>query len=217
MWSVRAPRSVPVVKRLDPARNFPPSADTQRRPIGSTGLGHRTPGQHTDEVGAIGGIAVHVAHHVGRVGSNSRQRLRRPGLGERRLHRLVAENAVAAGARHGDTRARACLRHGNTDQRRDTVSVVNGPAPEIVILKNATEERDAVAKWLAARSKDGVVPEEIGVFVRSPAELDRAKAAVEKAKLEHKVLDDGPHSRGGQSRRSESERSGAILRAAVHH
>ena len=34
------------------------------------------------------------------------------------------------------------------------------------------------------------MPHEIGVFVRSPAELDRARAATEDAGLPFKVLDD---------------------------
>ena len=36
----------------------------------------------------------------------------------------------------------------------------------------------------------GVVPHEIGVFVRSEVELDRARAAVEKSGIPYKVLDD---------------------------
>jgi superfamily I DNA/RNA helicase len=35
----------------------------------------------------------------------------------------------------------------------------------------------------------GVQPHEIGVFVRSPAELPRARAALERAKLPHRILD----------------------------
>src|SRR5437667_2805104 len=49
-------------------------------------------------------------------------------------------------------------------------------------------------KRLASGSRDrnnqGVVPHEIGVFVRSPAELDRARAAVKKSGLSFTVLDD---------------------------
>ena len=37
---------------------------------------------------------------------------------------------------------------------------------------------------------EGVMPHEMGVFVRSPAELDRARAAVEHAGLPFKVLDE---------------------------
>jgi len=38
--------------------------------------------------------------------------------------------------------------------------------------------------------KEGIKPHEIGVFVRSAAELDRARQAVEKAGLVYKVLDE---------------------------
>ena len=43
-------------------------------------LRHRAARQHADEVGAIGGIGVDVAHHVGGVGGEAGQRLRRPVL-----------------------------------------------------------------------------------------------------------------------------------------
>ena len=59
-----------------------------------------------------------------------------------------------------------------------------------MILDSRQEEMKAVSQWLAERAKEGVVPHEIGVFVRSAAELGRARAAVEDAKLPYKVLDD---------------------------
>ena len=43
------------------------------------------------------------------------------------------------------------------------------------------------------------MPHEIGVFVRSPAELDRARAAVENAKLPYKVLDDNVETTSGRA------------------
>jgi hypothetical protein len=79
---------------------------------------------------------------------------------------------------------------GNTEGRRGTVSTFNGPPPDIVVAKAPEEEIQAVAKWLAARTAEGVVPHEIGVFVRSTAELMRARAAAEAAKLPYKVLDE---------------------------
>lgn len=80
---------------------------------------------------------------------------------------------------------------GNTEDRRGTVSVFNGPAPIVQTFKTQQKEIDAVAAWLADRAKtDGVVPHEIGVFVRSGAELERARAAVTKAGLPFKVLDE---------------------------
>lgn len=79
---------------------------------------------------------------------------------------------------------------GITEERVGTISVFNGPAPEIRILKSPDEESQTVGEWLRDRNNQGVVPHEIGVFVRSPAELDRARAAVEKSGLSFTVLDD---------------------------
>jgi superfamily I DNA/RNA helicase len=79
---------------------------------------------------------------------------------------------------------------GNAENRKGTVSTFNGPAPEILVLETAAAEIQAVTDWLAARRRDGVVPREIGVFVRSAAELSRARAAVEGAKIPYRVLDD---------------------------
>jgi len=47
-----------------------------------------------------------------------------------------------------------------------------------------------VARWLAERVAEGVAPGEIAVFVRSAAELPRARAAVQAAGLPVSLLDD---------------------------
>ena len=86
---------------------------------------------------------------------------------------------------------------GNTEERRGTISVFNGPAPEIRVLKSLDEESQTVGEWLRDRSNEGVVPHEIGVFVRSTAELDRARAAVEKSGLPFKVLDENVETTDG--------------------
>ena len=79
---------------------------------------------------------------------------------------------------------------GNVEDRSDTISVFNGPPPVINVVASAAEETDFVGGWLGEQAKAGVVPHEIGVFVRSGAEFDRAKAAVEKAGLPCKILDE---------------------------
>jgi mRNA-degrading endonuclease RelE of RelBE toxin-antitoxin system len=79
---------------------------------------------------------------------------------------------------------------GNSENRSDTVSVFNGPPPTICQLKDEDEEIKTVGKWIAERSKDGVLPHEFGVFVRSAAQLDRARAAVKEASIAFKVLDE---------------------------
>ena len=79
---------------------------------------------------------------------------------------------------------------GNTEERRGTVSVFNGPAPAIQILNTPDEEIKVVARWLSDRKGEGIKPHEIGVFVRSAAELGRARRAVEEAGFPFKVLDE---------------------------
>ncbi len=66
---------------------------------------------------------------------------------------------------------------GNEEGRKGTVSVFNGPSPTVKAFKSAEEEQKAIGAWIAERIRDGFRPEEIGVFVRSEAELDRAHAA----------------------------------------
>jgi mRNA-degrading endonuclease RelE of RelBE toxin-antitoxin system len=79
---------------------------------------------------------------------------------------------------------------GNTEERRGTISVFNGPKPTIAVFDSQEEEIEAVGAWLSERIDEGMMPHEIGVFVRSPAELDRSRAAVEAAGLPFKVLDE---------------------------
>jgi len=79
---------------------------------------------------------------------------------------------------------------GNLQDRSSTVSVFNGPAPAIQVLKSEQEEIDAVGNWMSDRLKEGVVSHEFGIFVRSAAQLPRARAAAEKAGLPFKVLDE---------------------------
>lgn len=79
---------------------------------------------------------------------------------------------------------------GNIEMRGGTVSVFNGPAPIIQVLDGEAEEMRAVSAWLSERRAEGLLPHEIGVFVRSEAQLGRARAAVEVAGLPYKILDD---------------------------
>jgi superfamily I DNA/RNA helicase len=79
---------------------------------------------------------------------------------------------------------------GNVEERDKTVSEFNGPVPLIKICSGADEEAAVVASWISARAAEGYAPHEIGVFVRSSAQLPRARAAVELAKLPFVVLDD---------------------------
>ncbi|WP_316174117.1 MULTISPECIES: 3'-5' exonuclease [unclassified Bradyrhizobium] len=87
---------------------------------------------------------------------------------------------------------------GNSERRDDAISVFNGPEPTIMALPDDAGECAAVAQWITDQAAGGVLPHEFGVFVRSEAQLDRAQAAVEKAGLPFRVLDDRVETATGQ-------------------
>jgi superfamily I DNA/RNA helicase len=86
---------------------------------------------------------------------------------------------------------------GNREERQHTVSVFNGPAPQIRTFATEAEESEAVNAWLRALASDGVQPHEIGVFVRSLEQVPRATAAINAAGLSPRVLDDRLQIRSG--------------------
>lgn len=79
---------------------------------------------------------------------------------------------------------------GIAEERRGTISVFNGPAPSIQVFEAEAEEAKAVGAGLANRIAENVAPEEVAVFVRSEAQLDRAKGAVKDAGVGFRVLDE---------------------------
>ena len=79
---------------------------------------------------------------------------------------------------------------GNSEDRTDTVSVFNGPPPTIRVLPSEGEEIKTVGNWLAQLAKSGLLPHECGIFVRSSAQLDRARSAAAEAGMPFKVLDE---------------------------
>lgn len=79
---------------------------------------------------------------------------------------------------------------GNSEVRRGTVSVFNGLAPEIRSFKSEADECKAVSAWVLDRINDGLAPHELGVFVRSDAQIDRAVAAITNAGIPFSVLDE---------------------------
>jgi superfamily I DNA/RNA helicase len=88
---------------------------------------------------------------------------------------------------------------GNREERRDTVSVFNGPPPLIRVFEAEAEESQAVGEWLSARVKDGVWPHEVAVFVRSAAQIGRAEAAVKAADLPSRILDERVETAAGHA------------------
>ncbi len=70
---------------------------------------------------------------------------------------------------------------GTQENRRGTVSLFDGPAPVIRLYKDEAAEGAAVGAWIADRLREGYAPPEIGVLVRSGAQVARARAAVKAA------------------------------------
>ena len=68
---------------------------------------------------------------------------------------------------------------GNEEERAGTISVFDGPAPVIAVAADAAQEIKRVADFLRGAVADGIEPSEIGVFVRSPEVIGRARAALE--------------------------------------
>jgi superfamily I DNA/RNA helicase len=79
---------------------------------------------------------------------------------------------------------------GNSEERKGTISVFDGPKPGIQVLPTVEVEIKAVGQWISELTKTGIPPHEIAIFVRSEAELDRAKAAANSATLSFDVLDE---------------------------
>ncbi len=88
---------------------------------------------------------------------------------------------------------------GNVEDRAGTVSVFNGVPPVIKIVDSAGDETRVVSRWLLDRTAEGIKPDEIGIFVRSAAEVPRAVVAVETALIPFLVLDERVETRAGHA------------------
>jgi superfamily I DNA/RNA helicase len=67
---------------------------------------------------------------------------------------------------------------GLEEERFGTVSLFNGPDPVVVIEVDAKAEIARVQQWISEAVAEGIKPSEIGLFVRTRDQLDRARAAV---------------------------------------
>lgn len=88
---------------------------------------------------------------------------------------------------------------GNTETRKGTVSVFNGPAPLIQSFDDEEAERNGVAAWIQGLLDHGFAAHEIGVIVRSEMQLERASAALDAAGLPHRLLDEHVETASGEA------------------
>ncbi len=87
---------------------------------------------------------------------------------------------------------------GNADERDRTVSVFNGPPPEVVLFDTQQEEIAAVSAWIDRARAEGIHPSEIALFVRTRDELGRARAAIEATGLSWLELSERDQDASGQ-------------------
>jgi superfamily I DNA/RNA helicase len=67
---------------------------------------------------------------------------------------------------------------GLEDERRGIISVFDGPAPEVKSFATIAAEAEAVRQTVAAWLGEGIVSHEIGLFVRTPNLVSRARDAI---------------------------------------
>lgn len=91
---------------------------------------------------------------------------------------------------------------GNEEDRRGVVSLFDGVPPLIERFDTAIEEVAAVAAWIQSMIQVGIDPQEVGLFVRSEAELPRAQQAAEAAGLSWREPSDAE--------------SGSLIAATMH-
>lgn len=87
---------------------------------------------------------------------------------------------------------------GNEEDRRGTVSVFNGPEPEMHTFEDDKTEQTAISNWIISAIGDDIAPEEIGIFVRSAEELTRARGAINAANQTPLELSDRVEDRTGR-------------------
>lgn len=74
-------------------------------------------------------------------------------------------------------------------ERNTTISLFNGPAPQLLSCDSEEEEIRRIAERLTAWLTEQKAVHEIGLFVRSEAQLPRAQRAAEYASLPYEILD----------------------------
>lgn len=72
---------------------------------------------------------------------------------------------------------------GNEESRKGAISVFDGAPPVVRVFDNTDAESRAVGDWIATRIREGLRPEEIALFDRSPAQVERACAAAKFANV----------------------------------
>lgn len=94
---------------------------------------------------------------------------------------------------------------GEKENRRDVVSVFEGPGPIISCFDSIHAENVALSEWIKDRLGEGITSKEIALVVRGEGQFERAKQAIESANCTVVNLDKG-----------DSESSEGIRLASMH-
>jgi hypothetical protein len=87
---------------------------------------------------------------------------------------------------------------GNAEDRSKTISVFNGPLPDIRVVETEKEESSEVAAWISQQINNGTAPHEIGLFVRSDAQVSRAVSAIKETGVSYTLLDESMEVKTGK-------------------
>lgn len=68
---------------------------------------------------------------------------------------------------------------GLEEERSGTISVFEGPIPDVEICPDEKAEAAAVERFVSDAIRDGILPSEIGMFVRTPSLVERARRVVQ--------------------------------------
>ncbi|MBW4420717.1 MAG: UvrD-helicase domain-containing protein [Myxacorys californica WJT36-NPBG1] len=79
---------------------------------------------------------------------------------------------------------------GGTEQRSDTISLLNGPEPVLKPFANANQQAEFVAEEIFRLIQQGILPNEIGVFSRTKNLLKSIEKSLKKQKIACIRLDD---------------------------
>ncbi len=86
---------------------------------------------------------------------------------------------------------------GNTEGRQGTISILEGTAPTVTVFADVDSEIAGVGKWISDQISEGLKPHEIGVFVRSQSQIERALAVVKQSQNPAVELGDDVETRSG--------------------
>lgn len=70
---------------------------------------------------------------------------------------------------------------GYEEGRRGTISVFDGPEPDVGLFDTEADEIEFAAAWIGKLVANSVAPHEIAILVRSTGQFDRAKSAIKAA------------------------------------